>query len=72
MARKDYPLRKIIEVLEIGHFSGWYQQQKVLLECGHETWVSTKTTYQARCVYCKKKENDDGKKIKVKGTHDGK
>jgi len=45
-----YPLIKIVRP---GAFlSDDYLRQGVVLECGHEIIVSTKTTYRARCYKC--------------------
>lgn len=44
------PLRKIVQVLRSA--SSMFDQDKVLLECGHTT--KSNGTHRARCLQCKK------------------
>lgn len=50
------PLRKIVEVLRAN--PGLFSQDRVLLECGHET--NSNGAYRARCARCKRELNTAG------------
>lgn len=53
--RNAHPLKKIVGLVNVPPEQGMLARQKVTLECGHEVWCSTATTYRARCLYCRKR-----------------
>ncbi len=50
-AKRGAPLRKIVAVVRA--YNNLFSQDRVLLECGHET--NSNATYRARCPKCKVK-----------------
>jgi hypothetical protein len=49
---KTAPLRKIVK--RISFSNSPYEKEKVLLECGHEVYVSNGATHKGRCHKCEK------------------